>query len=149
MSASVTLYDGTIIRVACKQCSCEMVCGCPSGADYPVLHVSIYGLVECDKSAVVTATYNIGLAAWIGSAAWSGMGNEIHVRLTCTADSFYVAVYTTFNGSPTICNFGSTPSLSYTCSVLLYHFELVDTGNVLLCCGGGLFPQTLGIDVTL
>ena len=34
MSASVTLYDGTIISVACKLCSCEeplqSCCGCPS-----------------------------------------------------------------------------------------------------------------------
>jgi hypothetical protein len=28
MSASVTLYDGTVISVACKQCSCEELQGC-------------------------------------------------------------------------------------------------------------------------
>ena len=36
MSATVTLYDGTTIEVACKQCACEQPDGCPCCSGWPL-----------------------------------------------------------------------------------------------------------------
>ena len=74
MSASVELYDGTVIAVACKQCSCEVgICGgcCPEGIP-KTLYLS-GGVLGSESVALTCENCNIGpcddatLKQWKGS----------------------------------------------------------------------------------
>jgi hypothetical protein len=71
MSASVTLYDGTIISVACKQCSCEaqLVSLCCGGRNLPgSLSLTITGSGSLSCADVTVTLIQEGDGVWRGSA---------------------------------------------------------------------------------
>ncbi len=75
MSASVTLYDGTIISVACKQCSCEEIgpfeCECRADFDATMLGTVVSGGTSCNLSPIGGAIGSGGTLVPLAERAWN------------------------------------------------------------------------------
>jgi formylglycine-generating enzyme required for sulfatase activity len=97
MSASVTLYDGTVVSVTCKQCSCDQsVDGCPCCPGWPLERSANIYFASIEQSVndcvpIIALQEYSDIFGCSGTALnyniFQNVGNFLFVRVVCNPDT--------------------------------------------------------------
>jgi hypothetical protein len=151
MTASVTLEDGTVVVVQCKQCKCEVICDpCPDPDLYPTLTVTMYPIRYCTYPAVdIVVTFNVISQSWAGTGPWGPPGGRMDVILSCVGNSFVASFQHWLPGNLLLCSFGQTSPTNQDCALQLYDWEFIGSTTAQFCCGGAVIGADIGMTVIL
>jgi hypothetical protein len=96
MSATVTLYNGTTVEVACKQCACEQPDGCPCCPGWPLERSANIYFTSIEQSVndcvpIIDEQEYSDTFGCVGTALnypiFQNVGNLLFVRVVCDPDT--------------------------------------------------------------